>query len=207
VIGVTALAGLIPYVVHGNVDWILALIVGAASLVTARIGARLAARISPAGLRRSFAIFLAIVAARLLFGNPVGDALVLPESARLPVEIGIGLAVGLLAGYMGVGGGIIAVPAFTLLLAMPQHLAQGTSLAAILITAPAGAIAHARHGNLDLPLVPWLALGAAVASPVASLLVQSVPSEFLARAFAVFVLANAVHMWVRSRPAAPARPA
>ena len=44
---------------------------------------------------------------------------------------------------MGVGGGILAVPAFTMLLGMSQQSAQGTSLAVILVTAPAGAIEHA----------------------------------------------------------------
>jgi len=41
---------------------------------------------------------------------------------------------------MGVGGGILAVPAFTLLLGMTQRVAQGTSLAVILVTAPVGTI-------------------------------------------------------------------
>ncbi len=201
-IGVIALTGVIPYVMHSNVAWSAALAVALASLITARIGAGAAARVSANGLRRSFAVFLAIVAVRLLFAVPTasGAGVGLEGPARIAVEAGVGLAVGLLSGFMGVGGGIIAVPAFTLLLGMPQQLAQGTSLAVILITAPAGAIAHARHGNLDLPLVPWLGLGAAIASPIAALLIQSLPASFLARAFAVFVFANAVHMWVRSRP-------
>lgn len=177
------------------------MIVALASLVTARVGAGLAARVSPSGLSRSFAVFLAIVAIRLLFvvpetEGPVAD---LGGIRRAAIEIGIGLAVGLLSGYMGVGGGIVAVPAFTMLLGMPQHQAQGSSLAVILVTAPAGSIAHARHGNLDRTLVPWLGLGAAIASPAASLLIHSVPPAFLARGFAVFVLANAVHIWVRTR--------
>jgi len=97
-----------------------------------------------------------------------------------------------------VGGGLIAVPAFTLLLDMNQHVAQGTSLAVILVTAPVGALEHARHGNVVGRLVPPLALGAALGGPLASLLAQGTPPAVLARAFAAFLLFNGVHSWVRA---------
>src|SRR5207248_4043463 len=104
---------------------------------------------------------------------------------------------GLLSGYMGVGGGAIAVPVFTLLLGMTQQAAQGTSLAVILITGPAGALEHHRLGNVSTRLVPWLAAGAVLGGPLASLLVQHMPQAFLTRLFAVFLLKN---------PAAIAKP-
>jgi hypothetical protein len=198
-IGATAIASLFVYGAHSNVAWGTAALVGVASALTARYGARLAARMSSRDLKRAFAVFLLLVAARLLWKAPSSGG---PPFHSLPVAIGfdllLGAAVGVLAGLMGVGGGILAVPAFTLVLGMSQHAAQGTSLAVILVTAPAGAFEHHRHRNVVLRLVPWLALGAAAGGPAASWLAQRSPQLILARAFAVFLLANVVQLWVRA---------
>jgi hypothetical protein len=202
-IGATALASLFVYGAHGNVAWATAVPVAVASVVAARYGARWASMISRRALARAFALLLAAVAVRLLWRLPAGSGA--PGMHGWPgVAFGLGLggAVGLLAGFMGVGGGLIAVPAFTLLLGMTQPAAQGTSLAVILVTAPAGAFEHARHGNLVGRLVPGLAVGAALGGPLASWLAQSLPHDALARAFAVFLLANAAHGWIRAGRAA-----
>lgn len=198
-IGATAVASLFVYGAHGQVAWGTAALVGLASVLTARYGARLAARTSSRDLRRAFALLLVLVALRLLWRPPTGAGA--PFHGLLPAvafDLLLGAAVGLLAGFMGVGGGVIAVPAFALILGMPQAMAQGTSLAVILVTAPAGAIEHHRHGNVRLALVPALAVGAAVGGPAAAWLAQGLPQAALARAFALFLLANAVHLWVRS---------
>ena len=65
------------------------------------------------------------------------------------------------------------------------------SLAIILVTAPS-ARSGTTPGNVVLRIVPWLALGAAAGAPLA-LLAQHVPQAALARAFAVFLVANAVY--------------
>lgn len=198
-IGATAIAALLVYGLHGNVAWGTAVLVGVASMLTARYGARLAARTSTRSLRRAFAAFLVLVALRLLWKAPAATG---SPFHGLPLAVGfdllLGAMVGVLAGFMGVGGGILAVPAFALVLGMSQQAAQGTSLAVILLTAPVGAFEHHRHGNVALRLVPWLALGAAAGGPAASGLAQWLPQTVLARAFAVFLLANAVPLWLRS---------
>ena len=198
VIILTALAAAPVYAARGNVDWLTALVVAAGTLATAPLGARLAARLSSAALTRAFAIFLVLVAARMLWAPPHGaGAQVAHGAAWIVLDLALGGAVGLLAGFMGVGGGVLAVPAFTLLLGMSQQLAQGTSLVVIFAAACAGTAEHARRGNVVAGLVPWLALGAVVAGPLASWWVQGLPQAALARGFAVFLVANAVHSWVR----------
>jgi uncharacterized membrane protein YfcA len=112
-------------------------------------------------------------------------------------DLGLGALVGLLAGYMGVGGGILAVPVFTLALGMSQQTAQGTSLAVILVSGPAGAVEHARHGNVVGALVPALAIGSLLGAPLASWVAQLLPHPILVRAFALFLLANATLTWLR----------
>jgi uncharacterized membrane protein YfcA len=195
----TALSALIVYGLHGNVAWGTALLTGIGSMVMVRYGARLASRLSKRGLARSFAVFLVVVAARLFWKVPAGAGSSLPPGlATWSFDLGLGGAIGLLAGFMGVGGGILAVPAFTLLLGMPQALAQGTSLAVILLAAPVGAIEHSRQGNVVWRMVPPLALGAALAAPAASWLAQRLPQAVLARGFAIFLLGNAIWSWRRA---------
>jgi hypothetical protein len=199
VIIATALAAAPVYALHGNVDWTTALLVAATSLIGAPLGARLAARLSSRALTRAFAVFLVLVAARLLLAPPhAASGHGLHGVARGALDLALGGAVGLLAGFMGVGGGILAVPAFTLLLGMPQQLAQGTSLVVILGAACAGTAENARRGNVAAGLVPWLAIGAVLGGPVASWWVQRLPQAALARAFALFLLANAVASWLRA---------
>jgi len=202
-IGATAIAGMAVYAAHGHVDWVTGAIMAVSSMLCARFGAMLAARTSRTALARAFAIFLVLVAARLLWKSPEGaGAPVLAGATGALVALAVGAAVGLLAGFMGVGGGILAVPALALLFGASQQTAQGTSLALILVTAPVGAIEHHRHGNVALRLVPWLALGALLGAPLASSLAVRLPQAVLARGFALFLLANAAHTWIRASRAA-----
>ena len=200
-IGATAVAGLVVYGLAGHVAWLPAALMSVASVLTARLGARLAARTSRERLTLAFAGFLLLVAARILWRTPAGSAeYVLTGPMGGAASLGVGSAVGLLSGFMGVGGGIIAVPALTLLFGMSQQTAQGTSLALILVTAPFGALEHDRHGNVARPLLPGLALGALVGAPLASLAAQRLPQAALARGFALFLIANGARMlWARLR--------
>src|SRR5262249_55311170 len=104
-----------------------------------------------------------------------------------------------------VGGGVIAVPALTLLFGMSQQTAQGTSLALILGSAPFGAWEHSRLGNVEKHLLPGLMLGALVGSPLASYVAQRLPQGTLARAFAIFLIANALRMIGAARARAAKR--
>jgi uncharacterized membrane protein YfcA len=201
-IGATAVTGLIVYGLAGHVAWLPALFMSLASVFTARLGARLAARTSRERLTTAFAVLLLLVAARLLWRAPAaGSDPLLHGPVGIAVSLGIGAAVGLLAGFMGVGGGLIAVPALTLLFGMSQQTAQGTSLAIILVTAPFGALEHDRHGNVARSLLPGLALGACLGSPLASLAAQRLPQAALARGFALFLIANGVRMLWAARAA------
>lgn len=198
VIGATALTSLAIYGSHASVAWMTALWVALASILTVSLGSRLARRLPSPVLARVFSVFLLIVAVRL-FWKPAAGAMAHPVENAIPIELGVGAAVGLLAGLMGVGGGILAVPAFTLLLGMSQRVAQGTSLAVILATAPVGTIDNSRHGLVAWRLVPMLAIGAAVGGPLASWTAHLVPQVALARIFALFLVVSAIHSWRQAR--------
>ncbi len=99
----------------------------------------------------------------------------------------IGFAAGLLSGFLGIGGGILMVPAYLLILRMPVKMCLGTSLLVISIIAIPGTIVHAMLGHIDW----WLALALAVLTfPGATLgarLALRTRDQKLIRAFAIFL--------------------
>jgi uncharacterized protein len=112
----------------------------------------------------------------------------------LLIVLVLGLVAGALAGLLGIGGGVILVPAMVFLLAVDQHTAQGVSLVVIVPTAIVGAMTHYRAGNV----LPRLALSLGVAAVVGALLGSWVSGQldgtWLRRGFGVFVVAVAVRM-------------
>jgi len=207
-VAATAVSGVVAYGLGGNVAWLPAAAMAVTSVFAARLGARLAARTSRGGLTTAFALLLFVVGVRMLWSTrEVSGGHLLVGPVGLAASLPVGAAVGLFSGYLGVGGGLIAVPALTLLFGMSQHMAQGTSLALILLTAPFGAIEHGRHGNVAVGLLPGLMVGAAIGAPLASIVAQRLPQATLAQGFGIFLIANALRMgWSQLRAGSSSRP-
>lgn len=115
------------------------------------------------------------------------------------VAVAVGVIAGAYAGLLGVGGGIVMVPAMVLLLDQAQTVAEGTSLLAIVGTALIAARAHQRKG---LVLPRWarlLAAGGVVGAVLGSFLAVAViaDEELLRRIFGVFLLVMAVRVAIR----------
>jgi uncharacterized membrane protein YfcA len=102
-----------------------------------------------------------------------------------------GLVAGLVSGTIGVGGGIVFVPMMTVGFGVPQKVAQGTSLAAIIPTALVGGITHIREGNVLREGAIWMGAGGVAGAIVGALVAVHVPSAILARVFAVVLIVNA----------------
>lgn len=101
---------------------------------------------------------------------------------------------GILAGLLGIGGGVIIVPALTALFGVDIKQAVSTSLAVILLTAISGTIVNLRNGSVRMAEVVLIALGAVLTAPVGATLAQKLPSFHLRRIFAVFLIVMAVRM-------------
>lgn len=102
----------------------------------------------------------------------------------------IGLAVGVASGVVGIGGGILFVPALIWLLGMDQHKAQGTSLGALLL--PVGIFAfieYYRKGNADVRVAALLAAGFLVGGYFGAFGAQYIPDIWLRRIFALTLVA------------------
>jgi uncharacterized protein len=125
------------------------------------------------------------------------------DLATLASLLLIGLAAGFLAGLLGIGGGIVIVPALVLLLGFDQHVAQGTSLLVIIPAALAGSWTHYRRGRLVLRDAGFVAAGGIIGAVIGSLFALSIDDEVLARLFAVLLLVVAVRMLLprRTEPA------
>jgi uncharacterized membrane protein YfcA len=111
--------------------------------------------------------------------------------------IAVGLAAGVVAGLLGVGGGVLFVPGLVLFLGLSQHQAEATSLLAIVPVALVGAYKQDRYGNVrraDAVLAGVLSV-AGVAGGVA--LANALSGEALRIAFALLMLLIAAQL-VRS---------
>jgi uncharacterized protein len=131
----------------------------------------------------------------------------MPDPLTLALLLAVGLAAGFLAGLLGIGGGILIVPALVLLLGFDQHLAQGTSLVVIIPAALAGSWTHYRRGRLDLRTAAFVAAGGVIGAAIGSLSALSLDDALLQRLFAVVLLIVAVRMLNPRRTEPPVRDA
>lgn len=114
--------------------------------------------------------------------------------------LAFGIVAGLYGGLLGVGGGIVMVPAMVLVLDQPQRVAEGTSLLAIVATAIAALRAHRATGLVQISWARLLGAGGAAGAVAGSLIALKVVENevLLRRILGVFLIVVAV--WVAVRP-------
>ncbi len=113
----------------------------------------------------------------------------------------LGAFVGVMAGLLGIGGGLIVVPALLYLLPtagiapeISMHMALATSLASIIVTSGSSALNHLRLGNVDMFVIKWLMPGVVVGGFIGATLAEWVPTHYLPKIFGVIVLFLALQM-------------
>lgn len=110
----------------------------------------------------------------------------------------IGIGAGLLSGFMGVGGGIVIVPALAFALGLNQHQAQGTSIAAIMLL-PVGILSvmnYYKAGNVNFIYAAVVAAFFIGGSYVSSKWVQGMDTSILKKVFAGIMIVVAVKMMI-----------
>ncbi len=113
----------------------------------------------------------------------------------IAIIIIIGFAAGMLGGMIGIGGGLIIVPALVFFLSFSQHKAQGTSLGLLVLpVAILGVINYYKKGYVDLKAVGLLSIGFVLGSFLGSKWALNIPQETLKKLFAVFLLVLAIKM-------------
>jgi uncharacterized protein len=112
------------------------------------------------------------------------------------LAVAVGAVVGMVSGVVGIGGGILFIPALIWFFGMDQYKAQGTSLGALL--APVGIFAfleYYRKGNADLRIALLLALGFVVGGYFGAVGAQHVSELWLRRIFAVMLIVVGARMF------------
>jgi len=105
----------------------------------------------------------------------------------------LGLVIGVLVGLMGVGGGVVLIPALVYLMNMNQHLAQGTSLLLQLPPIGIGALyLYWKKGNVDLRAGLVCAAGFLLGGYFGSVVAIGIPSTRLRSLFGVFLMVAAL---------------
>lgn len=116
------------------------------------------------------------------------------------IEIALlGVAAGMVAGLFGVGGGIVFVPALTLVLGMSQLEAEATSLLAIIPVAILGSWRQTRSGEVRWPAATIMGLVSIVTAIIGALIADAAPERALEIGFAVLLLATAVQLVQKAR--------
>lgn len=112
----------------------------------------------------------------------------------------LGLCVGFLTGFFGVGGGFLIAPALVTLIGLPMHLAVGTSLIAIALNALWGLIGNLRSGTFDWTLTLLFASGGAAGVLVGARLGRSLPDRALRTVFALLIVGLDAYTFAQSAP-------
>lgn len=140
-----SLAGVVGYGTAGEVAWGPTIPVAVGAVLGALVGSILLARLPLRSLRIGFAAVMLISALRMVVAVPDGSSPGVLELLDVIGYVALGFASGVLAGVMGVGGGIIMVPVLTFVAGFPLVLAKGTSLAVII---PTSIVATLRNRSL-----------------------------------------------------------
>lgn len=175
-----SLSGALRYARAGMVDWRVALTCGVLGSGMAVVGGALSDQVNAHYLMLLTAALLLYsgvqniraVRARVLSPVPTAEAVDVDDDddgggagtgGRAPLPIAtiglIGAAAGLLAGLLGVGGGILMVPAFTAVLRMPPKQAVASSLVAVAIFSVPAMITHAVLGHIHWGYALFLVVG------------------------------------------------
>lgn len=193
----TSIVGATGYALTGQVDWIAGLLLAVGVVVGAQIGSFLLSRMPRAALFWTFIVFMGAVVVSLW--------LVIPErDDTLDIDIWVGIALvalgvitGILSGMLGVGGGIIVVPALVLLFGAGDLIAKGTSLLMMVPGSVSATIGNAKRKNLDVRVAVTIGLTACAASPLGLLTATAISPLWSNIAFSVLVVAVAVQLVVK----------
>jgi uncharacterized membrane protein YfcA len=194
-----AVAGALGYALEGAVDWPAAglLVAGAAAGTFA--GTHFLRRLPDRTLRVIFALFLLAAAVTLPFEATAVAGRADLTVALAAVLVAMGLVAGILAGLLGVGGGIVMVPGLVLLLSLAQPDAKGTSLIVIIPTALVGTVRNVRAGDADLGAAAAAGITGALFGFAASLISVRLDPLLSAVLFGLLLVAVAVRLLLSAR--------
>ena len=190
-----AITGLVTYLAYDNVDWWAATCLVAGALPGALLGTKWLATANKTVLTWLFVAVALASAVRLFFGIDTSETAT--HSAGLTIALVlVGFVSGVLAGLLGIGGGIVMVPALMLLGGISAVLAKGTSLAAIVPTSVMGTWRNRKSANVDVRAGATIGIAGAATAVVGGIIAEALPERAAAVSFAgLMVLVCARLVW------------
>ncbi len=113
------------------------------------------------------------------------------------IVLGVGFVTGILAGFLGVGGGFIRMPMLVYFIGVPTHIAVGTDLFEIIISAGYGTVTHALKGNVDILVALVMQTGAAVGAQIGAASTTYVAGPRIRLLFSTLPFIGAIIILVR----------
>lgn len=123
------------------------------------------------------------------------------DTQTVLIIILVGIAAGMLSGLVGVGGGIIIVPALVYFIGFSQKTAQGTSLGLIMLPVGIlGVMQYYKQGHVDYRVIGILAIGFLAGSFFGSRIALNLPQDTVKKIFAVLMIIIAIKMLFFDKP-------
>lgn len=208
IVGAVSLIGVIPHWLQGNVNFKTALLFSPAAMLGAYIGARIASLpiIDPTIQLICFAVMMLVAAFFMIrkssrtSDNKQQDDLFNSKHdsqyrlLMIPIE---GLIVGIVTGFVGVGGGFMIIPALVLLGKTPMKEAVGTSLLIITFKSLAGFAGYFGQVPVDVNIMIIFTIAASLGTISGAYLTKFVKPKLLEKSFGYFVIAVAVYILVQ----------
>jgi len=224
IVGVTAVFGMLAHRRDGHVRVLQGVVFGALGAAGAVVGTRLSLAVPPDVLLAGFAVLMLAVAALMLTRRrvPAGAGVGVGQGDRVPLDVPIitfsprfvcacpraakvliaAVAVGLMTGFFGVGGGFLVVPALVLALDFTMPVAVGTSLLVIAMNSATSLVARAGTGlDIDWTIIGVFTAAAVIGSLLGARIATRARPETLRIAFAVLITAVGLYTAARSFPA------
>ena len=195
VVGATAIVSASLHHRKGAVAWRTGAVFAASGMPAAYLGSKLTRLVSPRVLLLVFAGLMLVVAAVMLTRAARHEHV---RKAKVGREVASGAGVGLLTGFLGVGGGFLIVPSLHAFGGLALKDAIGTSLFVIAVNCAAGLLGHLSDGVTEWRLTLVVALLAALGAIVGTALSHRFHPKGLRRIFAWFVVAVAVFLIVKN---------
>jgi uncharacterized membrane protein YfcA len=190
IVGANSMMGAFMHRSQGTLNWKVALVFGGSGMVAAYLAAGWSALLQPTTLMILFATLMLVVGLFMVLrpqpNNEDG------QGRGWPVTVASGLGVGILTGFLGVGGGFLIVPALVMLVGLPIRQAIGTSLVVIAMNSLAGFLGHLQGPAIDLQVVVVFVIAGLTGALTGARLARLVHPEYLRKAFALFVIALAL---------------
>lgn len=186
VVGVTSAVSTLSHARAGHVQWRSGLMFGAAGMAGAYLGGLLSYVVPGSVLLIAFTVVMVATGIAMLRRRAACE----PSARTMPIAKTVltGLAVGLVTGTVGAGGGFLVVPALALLGGLPMPVAVGTSLLVITMNSAAGLAGHVSTVPIDWTVAGAVTAAAVLGSLLGARLTTRIDPGVLRRAFGWFVL-------------------